>query len=300
MSLQTAPFTKMHGLGNDFVMIDLRAVEPAFAAAARRPRVAAALADRRRGVGCDQVILIDREAEAADARLTFLNADGSSSAACGNGARCAADYLMNGGDGAIALETAGGRLSAARRADGSVTVDMGPPRFDWREIPLSRPAATEDMRAELAPALDALGTPPPRAAGAVSMGNPHCVLIVEDVARIDIVAVGARIERDPLFPERANIGFVHVRPDGALRYRVFERGVGVTEACGSGACAALAVSARLGFGPPANDVYLDGGRLRVTQDAETGRIHMAGPTARVFDGRLTAEWLSTVLGGPDG
>lgn len=294
MGFDRAPFVKMHGLGNDFVMLDLRDADPALRAAARRAEVAAALADRRRGVGCDQVVLVE-PAERADARLTFLNADGSPSGACGNGTRCAAALLLGAGSGAIEFETGGGRLRAERRADGLIRVDMGAPRFDWRDIPLREPAPTDDLFAALGP----IEGVRPRAIGAVSMGNPHCVLIVENVEAVDVAAVGAPLERHALFPERANVGFVEARAPDRLRVRVFERGVGITEACGSGACAALAVAHRLGFSGPAATLLLDGGALEVERDADSGHILMTGPTARVFEGRLSPELFAPELFAPE-
>ncbi|MCI4664941.1 MAG: diaminopimelate epimerase [Neomegalonema sp.] len=290
MPLIETPFVKMHGLGNDFVVLDLRADQDA-AAVLRRPELARALADRRRGVGCDQVILIESDAT-ADARLRFLNADGSEAGACGNGTRCAAALMIEGGDGPrLDFVTSFGSLWAERAADGRIRVDMGAPRFGWRDIPLSAAAPTEDLAETLAPALADFPELKPIKIGAASMGNPHCIIIVDDMNRVEVERIGAALEPHPLFPERANIGFVQVLAPDRLRYRVFERGAGVTEACGSGACAALAVTTRLGFCAPKATLQLDGGLLDIEQDAETGRIVMTGPAVAVFEGRLDPQLL---------
>lgn len=263
---------KMHGAGNDFVVIDARDGGPAVS-----PELARALADRRTGVGCDQVVEIRADA-AADARLVFLNPDGSEAGACGNATRCVADLLMRerGGD-ALTLATRRGVLEARRRPDGRVEVDMGAPLLDWREIPLARAADT------LALPLDA-----PFPAAAVSMGNPHCVLIVPDAETAPVDTLGPRLERDPLFPERANVEFAEVLSRDRVRLRVWERGTGVTPACGSGACAALVALVRLGRVDRRAVLVMDGGELEAAWPDDAGGVTLAGPVAHVFEARLDA------------
>ncbi len=275
MSRDAAPreplrFLKMHGLGNDFVVIDARAgADPA------TPALARALGDRHRGVGFDQLAVI-LPAEGADAAVAFWNADGSRAGACGNATRCVADLLMReGGAQAITLAGPAGPLRAWRGADGRVTVDMGPPRFGWREIPLAREAATDALPLEGAPA-------------AVSMGNPHCVLFVEDAEAAPLETRGPALERDPLFPEGANVEFVEVRGRGAARVRVWERGTGVTLACGSGACAVLAAGVRRGLLDRRARLHLDGGALDMEWPDDASGVLMTGPVATVFEGVLSA------------
>lgn len=285
MSFEGAPFIKMHGLGNDFVVFDLRGGDPAFGAAVRRPEIATRLADRRRGVGCDQLILIEDDAQ-AEARLVFLNADGSESGACGNGTRCAGDLVLGARPGPIDFVTGGGLLRVERRADGRIRVDMGRPRFGFDEAPLAPGADSSDLRAAFQSAPLDLRTVGPREMCAVSMGNPHCVMIFNALETVDVEGLGAYLERHPVFPERANIGFVEVLAPDRLRVRVFERGVGVTQACGSGACAAFAVTLRRQLCEAKATLELDGGALDLEYDAESGSILMTGPATRVFDGRL--------------
>jgi diaminopimelate epimerase len=265
-------FLKMHGLGNDFVVIDARGrADPA------TPALARALGDRRRGVGFDQLVTITDD-ETAAARLTFRNADGSTAGACGNATRCVAALLMReSGEREATLRTEAGLLAAWREADGRVTAAMGAPVFDWRAIPLARPAD-----------VDAL--PLPGAPSAVSMGNPHCVLFVEDAEAAPVETRGPELERDPLFPERCNIEFVQVLDRARVRARVWERGSGVTLACGSGACALVAAGVRRGLLDRRVTVELDGGTLEIAWP-EGGAVEMTGPTATVFEGTLAPEFL---------
>lgn len=278
-------FRKMHGIGNDFVVLDLRAGGKAPTAALAR-----ALADRHRGVGFDQLVTLS-PAEAgsgADARVGFLNADGTPSGACGNGARCAALLLMEeSGRDSVAMRTEAGLLPARRSADGRITVDMGPPRLGWRDVPLAFEADVE------APPLS---TPHPATAVSVlSMGNPHCVLFAPDAEAAPLETLGPALERDPLFPERANVEFVHVIDRGAVRARVWERGAGVTLACGSGACAVGVAAMRRGLVDRRVDVRLDGGTLTIEwPEAPGAGVLMTGPAATVFEGALSAEFLAGV------
>jgi diaminopimelate epimerase len=274
MTRNGLPLRKMHGLGNDFVVIDARgAASPVDAALAR------ALGDRHRGVGFDQLAVI-RDGEGSDAVIDFWNADGTMAEACGNATRCVAEMLFRetGGD-ALTLRTANGLLPARRRADGMVEVNMGRPEFDWRRIPLARDCDID--------ALPIAGAP-----SAVSMGNPHCIFFVDNAEAAPVTILGPEIERHPLFPERANVEFVQVLSRSEMRMRVWERGAGVTLACGSGACAAAVAAARRDLTGRRVTVHLDGGPLEI-EWTDRG-VLMAGPTAHVFDGVLTADFMASV------
>ena len=235
--MSTRPFIKMHGLGNDFVVVDAREVPFALSDASAR-----ALADRRTGVGCDQIVVLEPPRNGhTDVFLRFWNSDGGEVDACGNGTRCAASLVMSeSGRDAIAIETVAGRLGAQAAGPGRVTVDMGEARLGWDEIPLAREQDTLHLELER----DALRDPV-----AVNMGNPHAVFFVEDAAAIDLATLGPKLEHDPIFPERANIGIAQLTGPDALRLRVCERGAGVTRACGTGACAAAVAAARRGLRP---------------------------------------------------
>ncbi len=266
-------FRKMQGLGNDFVVLDARVRRLAVGAEAAR-----ALADRRRGVGCDQVIVLEAAREPGTAAfMRILNADGSEAGACGNAARCIADLLMREArTDAIRLGSPSGLLHAARANGGQVTVDMGEPRLGWRDIPLAREADT----LHLPLARDGLSDP-----AACSMGNPHATFFVHDVSAIDIPRLGPSLETDPLFPERANIGFAEILAPDLIRLRVWERGAGLTLACGSGACAALVNAHRRGLAAREATVMLDGGDLRISW-GEDDRVRMTGPVAETFRGEI--------------
>ena len=269
------PFVKMHGLGNDFVILESRG-GPVRA----NPALARAVGDRHRGVGFDQMAEV-LDSDAADLALTFWNADGSPSGACGNATRCVAAREMDRtGRDQVAIETAGGILRAERDADGVVRVNMGAPRLDWHQVPLARE-------------MDTLALPLPGSPVAVGMGNPHCVSFVDDVAAIDLSRVGPELEHDPLFPERTNVEFAEVRADGTIRLRVWERGTGITLACGTGACATAVAAARRGLTGRSVRIELDGGWLSL--DWRDDGIWMAGATAHVFDGVLTAAFLESLV-----
>jgi diaminopimelate epimerase len=259
-------FVKMHGLGNDFVVVDARG-----GGAPVTPALARALGDRHRGVGFDQLAVI-RDARGADAAIDFWNADGTPAAACGNASRCVARLLMDErGSDALRLRTGRGVLAAEAAAGGLVRINMGPPQQRWDEVPLAREADMDALPLEGRPS-------------AVGMGNPHCVFIVPDAEEVDLATLGPRIEHDPLFPERANVEVVHVVDPGTIRMRVWERGRGQTLACGSGACAAAVVTARRGLTGRRVTVRLDGGPLEI--DWRGDGVWMTGPTAFVFEGRL--------------
>ena len=264
------PFMKMHGLGNDFVVVDARAREIALPAALIR-----ALADRRRGIGFDQLAVISHGA--GDAHLVFYNADGSESAACGNATRCIARHLMREtGRDALTLSTARGTLQARDAGGGMTAVNMGQPQLDWREIPLAHAADTLELPLEGAPV-------------ATGMGNPHCTFFVDDAEAVDLPARGAATETHALFPERTNVQFATLVGPDRLRVRVWERGAGITPASGSSSCAVAVAAARRGLTGPRVRVDLDGGALDV--EWRDDGVWMTGPTMHVADGHLTAEFL---------
>lgn len=272
-----ARFLKMHGLGNDFVVIDARGRGNPVT-----PALARALGDRHRGVGFDQLAVI-RDGGDVAAEIDFWNSDGSTAAACGNASRCVARILMTeSGAKALDLRTGRGVLRAEDAGHGLTRVNMGPPQLDWRTVPLAR-----EMD------LDAL--PLPGEPGAAGMGNPHCVFVVPDAEAVDLAEIGPRIEHDPLFPERTNVEFAQILDRRTIRMRVWERGGMITMACGSGACAAAVVTARRGLTERAVTVKLDGGDLGI--DWRADGVWMTGPTALVFEGRLSAEFLTSVGGG---
>ena len=272
-------FLKMHGLGNDFVVLDGRTRTLAIdAEAARR------IADRHTGVGCDQLLILGPARNGAAAALTIRNADGGEVAACGNGARCVAALLMDeSGRASVTIETAAGPIRAARRQDGLIEVDMGPARLGWREIPLAKEVADT---AHLPLSVGPLSAPV-----AVGMGNPHAVFFVPDAEAVDIARWGPQIERHPLFPERTNVEVCTVLSPDRIRMRVWERGAGVTRACGSGACAALVAAVRRGLADRRASLLLDGGRLEIQWREADGHVLMAGPVAVSFRGRLDAPFL---------
>jgi diaminopimelate epimerase len=279
-------FLKMHGLGNDFIIFDLRrgGVETVSEAAAR------ALADRRRGIGCDQILVI-RPSASADIRMDILNHDGSPSGACGNGTRCVADLVMADDDTAeLSIETDGAMLRAWRAENGEIAVDMGPVATGWDEVPLAHEVDT------LAVPLGVDGLAP---AICHSLGNPHAVVFVEDAEAIDLAGIGPQIETSPLFPQRVNFSVVSQMADGAFRMRVWERGVGITMACGSGACAVGVAVARSRRGPASNRVVMDGGAVRIDWDETSRHVVMTGPVAYVARGTLSPS-LTAVLEGRDG
>jgi len=257
-------FMKMHGLGNDFVVVDERGRAPVMDAA-----TAVRMADRRRGIGFDQLAVMG-ESDTADLHLTFYNADGSLSAACGNATRCIARHLMDEtGRSEVVIATDRGLLPARNAGNGLTSVNIGHARTRWDEIPLARE-------------LDTLKLPIDGAPTATSMGNPHCTFFVDDAEAVDLERLGSEIEHHPLFPERTNVQFAHVAGDNTLRMRVWERGAGVTLASGSSSCATAHAAHRRGLVGAEVTLRLDGGDIHVRL-ADDG-IWMTGPTAHVFDG----------------
>ncbi|MGH7074928.1 MAG: diaminopimelate epimerase [Stellaceae bacterium] len=269
--MSAVPFIKMHGLGNDFVVIDAR--DHAFACDAGLAR---AIADRHTGIGCDQLIILEPPRN-PEARLymAIRNADGGEVAACGNATRCIADLVMGEAGGTAAtIETAAGLLVARGAGRHRVGVDMGEPATRWDEIPLARPCDTAHVPLELGPLADPVAT---------GMGNPHVTFFVADIAAIEMARLGPVLEHDPIFPERANIGVAQILSPERMRLRVWERGAGLTPACGTGACAALVAAERRGLVGRQAEIIVDGGTLAI-QWREDGHVIMTGPVAEVFRG----------------
>ena len=278
-------FRKMHGLGNDFAVFDARQMPLVLDA-----KLARSLADRRRGIGCDQLIVIERGEKGADAFMRVFNADGGAVELSGNGARCAARVLaedLNKTE--IRIDTKSGPIVCWVEG-ASVTVDMGAPRFAWREIPMTHAVDT----ASFALAVDGFTDKALAGAAAASMGNPHCVLFVDDVQGAPVETLGPIIETHPWFPARTNVEFVEVRSERNLRMRVWERGTGVTQACGTGACAAAAAAHRRGLTGRDVAVELDGGVLDISWRESDDHIVMTGPAILSFTGEVD---LATLAGG---
>lgn len=265
-------FMKMHGAGNDFVVIDSRGRGAQMTAG-----LAKALGDRNRGVGFDQLAEITASDD-ADFGLVFWNSDGSQAGACGNATRCVSDYVMRDrGMDRVSLVTARGGLRAERAEDGRVWVNMGQPQLDWQQIPLARE-------------VDHLHLPLPGDPVAVGMGNPHCVHFVEDATAVDLARLGPAIEHDPLFPQRTNVEFAQLLSPCRIRMRVWERGTGITLACGSGACATAVAAHLRGMTGPRVALEVDGGTLEV--DWRDDGVWLTGPVAQVFDGVLSPDYLA--------
>lgn len=260
-------FMKMHGAGNDFVVIDSRNGGPVVSA-----KLVAAIADRNRGVGFDQLAVIED-----GLRLTFYNSDGSTSGACGNATRCiAAREMAMTGVTELALQTDRGALRAVM-VDGETWINMGQPQLEWHDVPLAEP-------------LDTLSLPIDGSPAATGMGNPHCTFFVDDAEAIDLASFGHKHEHHPLYPERSNVQVAHVLGPDHLRMRVWERGAGITLASGSSSCATAVAAHRRGLTGRKVRIDLDGGTLVI--DWRDDGVWMTGPTAHVFDGVLTADWLA--------
>ncbi len=273
------PFVKMHGLGNDFVVLDLRRGARSLAAVDVRR-----LADRRTGIGCDQLIVLEPPRHpAAQALMRIHNADGGEAEACGNATRCIADLLhRENGDPRVRIETVAGLLEAEAFPDGSIAVDMGPARIGWRDIPLTRAANTDCVDLALGPLSAPVCT---------NIGNPHATFFVDEVETIDLAALGPVLEHHALFPQGANIGIAAICDRRRIRLRVWERGVGITPACGTGACAALVAAHRRGLADRRAAIELDGGMLDVAW-REDGHVIMTGPAATSFEGTFDVDLLA--------
>ncbi|NIZ13481.1 diaminopimelate epimerase [Phaeobacter sp. HF9A] len=268
------PFMKMHGLGNDFVVVDARTQDIALT-----PALIKGIAHRQFGLGFDQLAVIE-EADAADAHLIFYNADGSTSAACGNATRCIARFLMEQtGKSELHLTTQRGSLFARDAGEGLTSVNMGAPQLSWDEIPLA-----EDM--------DTLELPIEGGPTATGMGNPHCTFFVEDADLIPLQEFGPRYEHHPLYPERTNVQVAHVVAPDHLRMRVWERGVGVTLASGSSSCATAVAAARRGLTGRKVRIDLDGGTLWI--DWREDGVWMTGPTMHVASGSFTRQFVESL------
>lgn len=270
-------FTKMHGLGNDFLMLDL---------VTQRVRLDEALirrlSDRHFGVGFDQLLVVEPPHQPdVDFRYRIFNADGSEVAQCGNGARCFARFVRDRRltrKDTLRVATASGIITLQIDSQGWVTVDMGPPRLEPSAIPFVADHAALDYRIEVDGELYQIA--------AVSMGNPHAVLRVDDVENAPVKTLGPRLESHPRFPERVNVGFMQVINRQEIKLRVYERGTGETLACGTGACAAAVAAMRWGLVDRDIKVHLPGGPLRIRWSHDNASVLMTGPTARVFDGTL--------------
>jgi diaminopimelate epimerase len=270
-------FLKMHGLGNDFAIFDARTFPLALNSASVK-----AIADRRRGVGCDQVIVMEK-AKGAGAFMRIYNADGGEVGSCGNAARCVGFLLMSeAGSDEVKIETTGGPLLCRRAERSNVTLDMGVPRLDWREIPMTQAVDTSSF------SLDVPGYTERalKGAAAVSVGNPHCVLFVENAEQAPVDSLGPAIEHHPWFPLRTNVEFVERRGPRQLRMRVWERGVGVTLACGTGACAAAVAASVRGLVERDVTVELDGGVLDIEWREADDHVLMTGPVGFSFAGEI--------------
>ena len=278
------PFLKMHGLGNDFVVLDARAADLELTPERRRT-----IADRRLGVGCDQLIVLERPTDReADVFMRIYNPDGGEAGACGNATRCVASVVMDERNSDhVTVQTIAGLLESQKTGLGSnglpvISVDMGLARLDWREIPVNQACDTNPLPLGLGPLQDPVGT---------NMGNPHATFFVDDADAIPLAELGPKLEHDRLFPERANIGVAQLVGADRLRLRVWERGAGITLACGSGACAAVVAASRRGLVQRKADVALEGGTLSI-EWLRDGHVLMTGGIALAFKGELDRSLLA--------
>jgi diaminopimelate epimerase len=278
------PFVKMHGLGNDFVVLDARGTALDLTPERRR-----AIADRRLGVGCDQLIVLEAPTDRdADVFMRIYNPDGGEAGACGNATRCVASVLMDERKtDHVTVQTIAGLLESQKTGLGGnglpvISVDMGPARLDWREIPVSQACDTNHLPLGVGPLQDPVGT---------NMGNPHATFFVDNADAIPLAELGPKLEHDRLFPERANIGVAQLVGEDRLRLRVWERGAGLTLACGSGACAALVAANRRGLVKRNAEVIVDGGTLAI-EWLRDGHVMMTGGIALAFKGELDPSLLA--------
>ncbi|MFO1088992.1 MAG: diaminopimelate epimerase [Hyphomicrobiales bacterium] len=278
--LEGIPFRKMNGLGNDFVVFDARVRPLSLTEAEVR-----AIADRKRGIGCDQLIVMERS-DRADVRMRIFNQSGGEVESCGNASRCIADLLIGEtAKPAVSIETLGGDLACTRHGEGLVTVDMGTPRFGWQDIPLAEEFRdTRAIELQVGP----IDAPIIHSPSVVNVGNPHCIFWVKSLDVIDLAAVGPMLEHHPMFPERANISLAHVTSRDALTLKVWERGVGLTRACGTAACAAAVCAARKRLTGRTVTVTLPGGDLLIEWREGDDHILMTGPVSYDFEGVLPA------------
>jgi len=271
------PFLKMNGLGNDFVVVEARSAP--FAPTVEEVR---AICDREHGIGCDQLIAIE-SSDRADAFMRIWNADGHEVEHCGNAARCVGWLVLQAtGRDSATLEVLGGPLAIAAAGDKRITVDMGKPGLDWQDIPLAEPMDTRGIELQVGP----IDNPILHTPGAVSMGNPHCVFFVPDADTAPVREVGSMIEHHRLFPERVNVGFAQIKARDRIRLRVWERGAGITRACGTGACAAAVAANRRGLTDRKVTIEMDGGDLTIDWRRGDDHVLMTGPVAVDFTGVL--------------
>jgi diaminopimelate epimerase len=280
--MTAVPFLKMHGLGNDFVVLDARRQKLTLSEQQRRR-----LADRHLGVGFDQMVTLENPVTpGADVFMRLHNADGSEARACGNATRCIAARIMGEkANSQVVIETVAGLLAAEALPNGHIAVDMGPARLDWQDIPVAAACDTLHMPVTLGPVADPVG---------VNVGSSHAVFFVPDVAAIDLPLLGPQLENHPFFPKRANIEFVQILSPDRMRMRVWERGAGITLACGSGACATLVAAARRGLTGRKGEVIVDGGTLTI-EWLENGHVRMTGPWTLSYEGMID---LDSLVNGP--
>ena len=276
-ALATMTFRKMNGLGNEFVILDGRNHPVTLS-----PAQVQAIADRQTGIGCDQVIVME-PSKGADTRMRIWNSDGGEVESCGNASRCVADLLFaETGRETVTIDTRGGLLICTRAPEGRVTVDMGAPRFGWEDIPLAEPFHdTRAIELQVGP----IDKPLLHTPSVVNVGNPHCIFWVDDVEAHRLDLFGPMLEHHPLFPERANISIAKVPARDRIILRTWERGVGLTQACGTAACAALVCAARTGRTDRAATVTLPGGDLSIRWD-DNDHVWMTGPWALDYSGHL--------------
>ena len=270
-------FTKMHGLGNDFMVIDMVTQH-----AQLSPRLVRQWSDRHTGIGFDQLLVVEPPGSPdVDFRYRIFNADGSEVEQCGNGARCFARFVQDKrltAKSEIHVETAGGPITLSVRDDGQVTVDMGAPRFAPSEVPFEAEAESISYRLEV--------EDQELEVSVVSMGNPHCVTLVDDLDRFPVERLGPAIEQHPRFPRRVNAGFMQILDQHSARLRVYERGAGETQACGTGACAAVVAGIQLGQLSSPVDIQLLGGTLHISWAGPGRPVMMTGPATRVYEGQI--------------
>ena len=272
-------FKKMHGLGNDFIVLDGRTNPIAIDA-----KTMAAIANRKTGIGCDQIIILESPRDdAADIFMRIINADGTEVSACGNATRCVAwDIAAEKNQTHVTIETRAGLLECEIAGDHMVSVDMGIAKLDWRDIPVKNACDTLDMHIELP--IEFPGADLPRAVG-VNVGNPHAVFFIDHVESFDVARFGPMIETHPMFPEKTNVEFVQILNRGRVRMRVWERGAGITDACGTGACAVGVAAVRKNLTDRKITVVMDGGELQI-EYLRDGHVIMTGPCAISFVGQI--------------
>jgi diaminopimelate epimerase len=279
------PFRKMNGLGNDFVVLDAREAPIPLG-----PEQAKAIADRQTGIGCDQLITLE-PSKVADLFMRIRNADGGEVDACGNATRCIADLVMAETGGThVTVETNAGILDCIRAGDHKVTVDIGPPKLEWHEIPIAERMDTRVIELQIGP----IDAPILHSPSVVNVGNPHCFFWVDDVEAYDLSRIGPMLEHHPIFPERANISLAHVTSPTSITLKVWERGAGLTRACGTAACGVVVAAARRKLTGRKVTVTLPGGDLDIEWRESDGHVLMTGPVAYEFDGMLEQALLEGV------